>query len=319
MVEHARSHPGNEALAEAMARAGEVFRGAYSVVATWPRVSDSGIAATIPVGVSLLGAPNAVTLLAPNDVPVVIFDFSLPRVILDFCKSLSAEAFTSGRWRPKGEYAKASLDQRREWFFDNLALNWRLAGWWLDQGWRLGELDKDKTVPFYIMSALQTWFVVAHEYGHAVLGHLTPSSWEERSSLLLQARVRSFLASRQDEYDADAFALDSLLVAELEPPLESLSRARRAEAVDLLFSLFHFLEGAADAMADREPWSGKSPSHPHALARADNLRSQHGILTQDMDLIRDALTGMAESFARRWPETRSSLIQEEGLSNKSLL
>jgi hypothetical protein len=189
----------------------------------------------------------------------------------------------------------------------------------MDQHWRMGEIDKDKNVHFYMMFGLQTWFIVAHELGHALLGHLASGSWIPRESPMLGTTIRQFSPSHQMEFEADSYALNLLLSAPLPSPLDRLPTEAIAEAIDILFSLFIFLEGTGDIVAGRDPWAGVSGTHPPATARAARLRLAHRLSTPSMDGIRDELAKMTLLFGVRWPEIQKSMKRSVGMENRCLL
>lgn len=302
-----------------ISRSGETVRAAFGETLGWVPPGHRDIAANLPIGVALLGGPNAVTLLAPDEHPVVILDRNLITALLDYCKALSPDAFAAGPWKPECQYDLMGKHGRRMQFYENLALNWYMSGWWLDQGWRLGELEKDRMVQFYMMWAIQVWFVLAHEIGHAALGHLDGGSWARRRSTLLDADLCVFEPAHAMEFEADRYAIDLLLNAPLPHPFPRTDKELLAAAVDALFSLFVFLEGCGDIIDGRAPWTGVSPTHPPSAERASALRSVYGCSVPDMEQLREHMVSVTEQFAARWPEIQHSVRRKDGLPNLFLL
>jgi len=73
----------SEGAAEHFRKAGEVFRAAFGEVLSCVLPEHRAQAEAIPIGIALLGGPNAVTLQAPNGIPCIIFDWNLTTIFHD--------------------------------------------------------------------------------------------------------------------------------------------------------------------------------------------------------------------------------------------
>jgi len=305
---------------QTMRKRAESFRNAFGNVVEWFPPEQRPQLASAAIGTALLGNVNAVTLLAPSGDPVIIFDFNLANVCLSFCKSLSREAFiASAMWRPDSEYVRASRAQRMEWFFDNLTLNFHLARWWLDQDWRIGDISERSLVNFYQMFAVQTWFILAHECAHIVLGHVSAPATINHPSPLLGESLRIYSPQVAQEFDADVYAWKIIQDAKLTPPLDTIPPGKRGKCIDALFSLFVFLEGTGASIHDHEPLPEGLRTHPPSIQRGDRLRCLYGYSDADMDNLRGHMLWRVSDFRTRWPRLRHELKITDGLENVDLL
>jgi len=122
-----------------------------------------------------------------------------------------------------------------------------------------------------IMDAFK--FIIAHEYGHFVLGHLRTSQLK-RIHCLGDQTIAAFHTYRDQEFEADSYAYDLTLKSSQD--LRNYSGIRRA--AELIFWCFHHgkrvIEGYCDAARQRAEFS----DHPQPLERIKNVRIRSGMV-----------------------------------------
>lgn len=151
--------------------------------------------------------------------------------------------------------AKRMMRQAFEYFFGDRE-NRQLPRW---------PISPKRLLVASTLSNVQVGFIVGHEIGHAVLGHLdeAPAVESER----VDARVFSFADHLKEESDADLEAA-KLLMAHFkkiyDPMFGSSEPSYSQAAIDILFT---YLEGI-------EKWTGhaESETHPVAALRKKKLR-----------------------------------------------
>ncbi len=128
-------------------------------------------------------------------------------------------------------------------------------------------LDKTYQTFAGILRDAMEYFVVSHEYGHLVKGHLRGDN--HHRSLLGGAATEVLSTSWQQEFEADAFGLDIMLAVMMKQGFDlSLS----FWGADFFFGCIDLVERAVATLRSGRVEETLSPSHPPTLLRRQFLQ-----------------------------------------------
>jgi len=113
---------------------------------------------------------------------------------------------------------------------------------------------------------MQCAFILAHEVGHHVLGHLDDSSVFMSAAASDSEHVVRYLTHAQEqELEADSYAC--AVLRSMQKELQGDWSSVGTFAADTLFTWFQLIEALEPSNRDSRP-----PSHPNALVRRQNVR-----------------------------------------------
>ncbi len=110
-------------------------------------------------------------------------------------------------------------------------------------------------------------FVLAHEYGHVVCGHL--NSEKTKGQMLGTAEVEEFKTNWNQEFEADVKGLELMLAVRGK---QGFDLSLNFWGADLFFACIDMLERAVGILSCGDPKVGLSATHPPTPLRRESLR-----------------------------------------------
>lgn len=169
----------------------------------------------------------------------------------------------------------------------------------------LGGPSKAEVFAAEYVSVAQT-FVLLHEYGHIILGHLKPAN-VERKLLGQSVGVDVYQTNRGEEFAADEFAASRIVTSMRDAGYPTT--AESALAIGMLFKYFEMRD-----ICFRVNYAAPNRTHPPPRERWAKVHQLFDVgpgrfdaltwLDQNLALLRDTLTDLVAQAVRTWGEPR---------------
>jgi len=215
----------------------------------------------IPVGILPTKNPNAVVVAVPSGGQVIAIDYGLMSLLIILNKILLCR-LTSLGFEP-------SLEIRVAARMSSDAVNSFFDGWTKTPRWPIAP---KRMLVASSLSNVQASFVIGHELGHVLLGHLGPSPQANIvSDNNLNVDTFSFTHLQQQELSADERGAE--LVFEhfsrtYDPIFGSTEPVYAQAGVDILFTYFLFMQDIRGMPSDTH-------THPSPEVRRTALRDRY--------------------------------------------